>query len=271
MDKEILMEKNHGVIRYLLMVLAIFLAILAVSEFVSIQNKIKEGHYIGADFEARNTITVSDFAEIYAKPNLAIISFSVVSEAKTVGEATKKNTEAMNAVINAIKDKGVDSKDLKTTNYGLYPKYEWVKGQEESLYYPQGRQVLIGYEVNQSVQVKIRELDKSGEIIEAATVAGANQVGSLQFTIEKEDELKSQARAEAIKKAKDKAKELAKQLGVSLERVVSFTEGNVPVYYDYAYKEAAPIGMGGGEGISPQIETGENVIRATVSITYEIR
>ena len=130
--------------------------------------------------------------------------------------------------------------------------------------------MLVGYEVTQSLEVKIRDMAKIGDILQGATDAGANQVGDLQLTVDKQDELKKQAREEAIKKAKARAQELASQLGIKLVRIVNFSEGvSVPYYYDYALKEAA--GMGGETAPSPQIETGENKISVTVTITYEIR
>ena len=170
-----------------------------------------------------------------------------------------ENTEKMNKIINSMKDLGVDEKDLKTTDFNIHPRYD----------YPESGRVLAGYEVTQSLQVKIRDLDKVGQIIQSATNNGANQIGQLSFTIDNEDEFKNQAREEAIKKAKEKAKELANQLGVNLVRIVDFYEsGENPVYYDnYSAKEAYGIG-GGGE--IPSIETGENKVEISVTITYEI-
>jgi len=252
----------------LVVILSAFLLSLIVSTSVGIQNKIKEGKYIGQEIEAKNTITVSDTGEIYAKPDLALTTFSVITEAKTVTEAMAENTRNMNAIINVMKDEGIEEKDLKTTSFTVYPRYEWRKVESEIYPYPPGKRVLVGYEVQQSLQVKIREMAKIGDIIQGATDAGANQVGSLQFTIDQEDELKKEARGQAIDKAKTKAQELASQLGVSLIRITNFSESGVaPRYYELT-KEAA-VGMGGGE--APQIETGENLISVTVSITYEIR
>ncbi len=271
MNNKIINEKCHGSIKYLVGVLTVLFAVLAVSEFVGMENKIKEGRYIGADIETKNTITVSDSSEIFAKPDLAVVNFSVVSEKKTVIEAMEENTKAMNGIVKAMKNKGVEEKDLKTTNFSIYPRYEYDKRAEVYSYpYPEGKRILVGYEVRQSLEVKIRDLAKIGGLIGAATEAGANEIGDLRFTIDKEDELKKQARTEAIKKAKEKAEELAKELGLRLVRVVNFSDADfAPVYYDYLKAEAS--GMGGGGAATPQIETGENVIRSTVSITYEIR
>jgi hypothetical protein len=232
---------------------------------VDVKNKIEEGKYIGQEIKARNTITVSGTGEIYARPDLAQVSFWVIAEAKTVEEAMSKNSEKMNAVIDFIKGKGIEEKDIKTTSFNLYPRYEYHKTSE--IYPPEGKRVLVGYEVRQSLEVKIRDFSKIGEIIQGAIEKGANQVGDLQFTIDKEDELKKQARTQAIKKAKEKAKELASQLGISLGKITNFSES--AVYPRPYFLEKASTGMGGGE--TPQIEPGENKIEVTVSITYEIR
>lgn len=259
-------------ISILLIMLIVFLLSLIVVTAVDIQNKIRQGRYIGQDTETKNTITVSGTGEVYAKPDLCLVSFSVKNEAKTVAEAMTENTAKMNAIIALMKAQGIEKKDLKTTNFNIYPRYEYRKeevGAETWPPQPEGKRVLVGYEITQSLQVKIRNLEKIGEIIQGATDAGANQVRNLQFTIDNQDELKKQAREEAIQEAKDKAKELAGQLDIELVRITNFSEsGIIPrlPYYDFALQEAA----GPGETPAPQIETGENKIEVAVSITYEI-
>lgn len=229
---------------------------------VDIRNKINESP------QATNTITVSGTGEIFVAPDLAQTSFSVITEAKTVGEALAKNTEKMNAIIDFIKGRGVESKDLKTTSFNIFPRYEYQAVEREIYPYPPGKRVLVGYEVSQSLQVKIRDLTKVGAILEGAANAGANQIGDLQFTVDKEDELKKEARSKAITNAKEKANELTSQLGLRIVRIVNFSEsgGGFPIFF--AEKAALPMGMGGD---SAQIETGENKIEVQVSITYEIR
>lgn len=244
--------------------LIVFMAVLTISTAIGAWNKIKESKYIGQEIETRNTITVSDQAEVYAKPDLAMVDFSAVTEAKTVSQAMSQNTAKMNAVIAAVKGLGVDEKDLKTTNFNINPLYQYEK---ETLY-GTGKRTLYGYEVRQSLELKIRDLSKIGQMIEQATAAGANQVGDLWFSIDKQDELRAQAREEAIKKAKQKAEVLAKQLGVKLVRIINFNEnGETPYYF---LKESGYGIGGGGEAVAPEIETGQNKIQANVAITYEI-
>jgi len=101
-------------------VLMILLFVLTIYIFASAQNKIKEGKYIGQEIESRNTITVSGTGEVYAKPDLALTSFSVITEKKEIAEAMAENTTKMNAIIDSIKEQGVEAKDLKTTNFNIY-------------------------------------------------------------------------------------------------------------------------------------------------------
>ncbi len=258
-----LKSKNEKLFPLLVWVVVILLVALFFLTVVIIQNQIKQSKYIGQEIESKNTITVSDSGEVYAKPDLAVVDFSVVNEAETVAEAINQNTQEMNAVIASVKNEGVEDKDLKTTSFNLYPRYEWRNGD-----YYEGERVLVGYEVRQNLEVKIRNMGKIGDIIQEATQAGSNQVGDLQFTIDDEEELKRQARSQAIEKAKNKAKGLAEELDVDLVRIVNFNESSSSPYY-YGLEKAAGIGMV-DEAPSPQIETGENKITVAVSITYEI-
>ena len=263
-DSKIYKYEHKILFKSFCIILMILLSVLTIYIFASAQNKIKEGKYIGQEIESRNTITVSGTGEVYAKPDLAFTTFSVVTEKKEVAEAMEENTKKMNAIINSIKEQGVEEKDLKTTSFSIYPRYEW---REKTQFYPNGRRVLTGYEIRQSLEVKIRDMGEIGVIIQKATDAGANQVGNLQFTVDDEDEVKKQAREEAIKEAKDKAKELASQLDVKLVRIVNFSESGAMPYY---YGIRAETEMASSDAGAPQIEIGENKIEVSVSITYEI-
>lgn len=262
-------KEHKPLLKLLVLILTVFLLVLTVSFLVGIVNKIKEGKYIGRGTSLTNIITVNGVGEVYTKPDLALIDFSVITEAKTVAEALNANSKTMNEVINFIKSQGVEDKDLKTTSFNIYPRYEY---EESSLVYPykEGKRVLVAYEASQTLEVKVRELSKVGSIIEGASSKGANQTGDLRFTVDNQDEFKNQARGQAIEKAKDKANKLVQQLGVKLVRITNFYEGSdfYPYYYD-SRALSLEEGIGGG-GEVPQIETGENKITVNVSITYEI-
>jgi len=247
-------------------VLAIFLLSLTVLSVVVIINQLKVSKYIGRDNIQRNSISVSGVGEVMAVPDLGTISFSVITEADTADEATEENAEKMNAIIEVVKGLSVDEKDIKTTNYNVQPRYDY-DDEKRTYYYGDGDRELVGYEVSQSLQVKIRNIDNAGEIIKSATEAGADQVGGLQFTVDDEDALKIEARELAIVNAKDKAILLADQLEVELVKVMSFSENSYP-YYSYTRNNIS-MDVGSKESV-PTIEPGENKITVNVNIVYEI-
>ncbi|MBU2036949.1 SIMPL domain-containing protein [Patescibacteria group bacterium] len=244
--------------KYLPMAAVSVAALLVIFLAAATYNKVVEGRYMGQGLQYKNTISVVGEGKVVAKPDIGQVSLSVVSDAKTVAAAQKDNTEKMNKITQAMKDLGIEEEDLKTTSYNVMPRYQ----------YSAGRSTIIGYEVTQTLDVKIRDLAKVGEILDKAAGAGANQVGSLTFTFDNPESLQSEARQKAITQAKQKAKDLAASLGVNLGKVTSFSENSVgqpsPMYADEAI-----MGKGGGGGM-PEIQTGQNEIEISVYITYEI-
>ena len=118
----------------------------------------------------------------------------------------------------------------------------------------------------------MRDTKKAGDLLAGVGSRGATNVSGLNFTIGDQDALNAEARGKAIDNAKAKADALAKQLGVSIVRVVGFSEngGGYPIYY--AKSAGATMGMDSAAmPPSPQIATGQNKITSNVTITYEIR
>lgn len=258
----------------------VFIGIVFV--FAKTWNEFRAGMYIGRDVAAQSTINVSADSEVFGKPDIANFSFSVVEEGKTVADAQKLATQKTNQAISVLEKSGVDKdKDIKTLGYNINPKYEYyVQPMYSSMPcsssycppQPVKNPKVIGYEVSQTIEVKIRKLENAGDILTSIGGAGVSNVSGLTFKIEKEDDLKAQARAEAIKKAQEKAEVLADDLGVSLVRVVSFNENSyVPYMYGRGGAEMSVMSKGMDAAIAPEIPTGENSIRSNVNITYEIR
>ena len=268
MDNVDIKNKDGGIRKAVMFFLSLFLVVLTVFVASEAYNSILKSKYIGQDVAQKNVISVAGSSEAYAIPDLALIDFSVVEEAKTVQEATQQNTQKMNAVIDAIKKQGVEDKDLKTAGYSIYPLYEYI---QEACIPPclGGKRVLSGYEVSQTVEVKIRDLAKTGQIIEAATNAGSNQAGDLQFTVENPDQYTAKARAQAIAKALEKAQVIAAQLNVKLGRITAFNEGGASAVPQIMYA-AKSLSDTAEEAAVPQIQTGQNKIEVSVSVTYEI-
>ena len=214
------------------------------------------------DRQNQNQITVSGVGKVYAKPDVAIVSFGVTTEGATVANVISKNSEKMNAVIEAVKKLGVGEKDIQTTNYNLYPQYNYTEAQ--------GR-LFEGYTLSQNVQVKIRDFTKTGDILAKGTEMGSNLVGNLQFTIDDPDQLKQEARAKAIEKAKANAKNLAEKSGISLGKIVNIYE-NSNSYAPMMYDSKMAYGMGGAENlVTPTIEAGQQEIEITINLTYLVK
>ncbi len=242
--------------------LALFLLVGTLSEF-------KSYRFIGSGVTATNTITVSGQGEVFAVPDTGAFTVTVRETAKQVKDAQDAATKKGNAIIDYLKQAGVEDKDVKTTDYSINPQYEWVQGAcPAGSYCPPGKQVLVGYQVSQTLSVKVRDTKKAGDLLSGVGSRGASEVSGLSFTVDDEDALKAQARDKAIAQAKEKADVLAKSLGVSLMRIVGFYENEGPMPYAY--------GMGGAESASmmkavPRVPVGENKIVSNVNVTYEIR
>ena len=235
--------------------------------------------YIGAGVQATNTISVSGHGEVFAVPDIATFYFSVVSDKATVAAAQADATAKINAITEYLASAGIDKKDIQTSDYSVSPQYDYqnsvcpavAPGSTNTVYCPPGRQVLKGYEVRQTTTVKVRDTTKAGNLLTAVGGKGATEVSGLNFTFDNPDATKTDARDKAIADAKQKANVLAKQLGVSLVRVVSFSEnGYSPYPIMYAMGKGG-VAMDSQAANAPEISVGQNKTTSDVSITYEIR
>jgi len=255
---------ESGVGKWVLITLTVFIALQSLIALMSLR-------YIGAGVQPTNVISVSGYGEAFGAADIATFSFSVVSEKSTVAAAQTDATNKINAITKYIKDAGVVEKDIQTTDYSVYPQYEYNQIVCVSYPCPSGRQVLKGYQVRQTTTIKVRDLAKAGELLTGVGGKGATEMSGLNFTFDDPNKLQNDARGKAISDAKTKADQLAKQLGVSLVRVVSFNE-NGGGYPGPMYTKAVGMGMGGDAVQSaPEISVGQNKVSSSVSITYEIR
>lgn len=216
----------------------------------------------------RNTITVSADDKVIAKPDIASISLSVVSKGKTVTEVTTDGNKKMSDVVAALKAMQIDEKDIQTTGYYLNPEQDYSIDRA-----PNQVPTITGYTLSQTATVKVRKIDSVGDVVQKATSLGANEVGSINLTIDDQDKLQDQAREKAFTKAKAKAATLARQAGVSLGEIIGFTDDSAMPYPEmYSSYKAMPMSaMGDATAVpAPSFETGSEEVHASVSITFEI-
>lgn len=230
----------------LLLLFSIFVLTLTLSESLEIRDNLK----------SKEMISFSGEGKVIGIPDVASITFSVTTEGMSTKEVMAENAEKMNEVIKFIKESGVDEKDIKTQALSLSPRYDWVGG----------KRIFQGYELNSTLAVKIRDLEKMSDIIDGAVSKGANQVGNIQFAIDDPEKLKEEARIKAIENAKEMAQSVAKATGLKLGKIVSFSETSGPDIFPYLLKEE--VGGGGG---APEIEKGSLEIEVNVTLTFELK
>ncbi|WP_334544712.1 SIMPL domain-containing protein [Rhizobium leguminosarum] len=208
-------------------------------------------------------ISVTGDGELSVAPDMAIVNFAVVKQAKTAREALDENNKAMNDVLAALKSGGIAERDLQTSGFSIQPQYNYpqpVDGQQQQ---PQ----LIGYQTINSVTVRLRDLAKLGAVIDQSVSLGINQGGDIQFTNDKPDAAIEEARKDAVAEAVKKAKTLSEAAGVKLGRIIEINE-NVPrampqpVYRATMMKEASDAAV--------PVQSGENNYNVSVTVTFAI-
>jgi uncharacterized protein YggE len=207
------------------------------------------------------TLTVTGQGSVSVRPDELRISFAVITEAATVGDALDENSRLARKVIDALKRKGVEDDDIQTTDFSIFPRYSNERKPNES---PE----IIGYRVQNQVRVKTSDMAAAGDLIEAGVGAGANSVAGIQFTVSDEESVYEQAISAAAGDARRKATVLAEAAGVRIVRIVSidleptFGGGPRPMFAAADMRMAA-------EG-APPIEPGEVQTDARVRIVFQI-
>jgi len=258
-------QKVKDSLNSLLQVLTLVLMVSLILIGVSIFKTIREAQYVDDSLKTRDTFQVSGSSEGYYAPDMAQVTFSVISEAETVSEVTNSNSTKMNQVITAMKEIGVSEDDLQTREFNLRPRYEYHDDNDNG-----SRRVLVGYQLTQSLVARLHDLDKVGTALSRGTTAGANDVTNLAFSIEEDEKIRKELREKAITDAKEKAAVLEDQVGFKLGKIINFNESGGsyiprPLFQEsYNYKQ---------EGNAPDvnIESGTNKMEINVTLTYELQ
>jgi uncharacterized protein YggE len=209
----------------------------------------------------QRTLSVSGSGNAYLTPDIAYLYLGVHTEKQTATEAVAENNTQTQKVIKALTDFGIDAKDIRTTNFSIWPmdKYDPLTNQ------PTGEKT---YAVDNTVYVTERKLDQLGDLLDTIVQAGANTVNSIQFDVADKDAALKDARAAAVKDASAKAQELAGAAGVELGELqnVSFLDNQPYPIFD---------GKGGGgaaaEAAAVPIQPGQLTFTVTVNLTYAIK
>jgi uncharacterized protein YggE len=240
------------------------LAILALFLFAEFVNAVGAFGYPSSPIQ--NTITVQGTGKATTTPDVASVSFTVMENASSVSAAQSAATDKANAAIAAMKAAGIADADIQTENYSVSPQYA-PSVCAAGVYCPPSNKI-SGYQVSESVDLKIRDTSTVGDILQKLGDLGVQNVSGPNFGQEDDSATQDSARAAAIKDAQEKAATLAAQLGVHLGKVVSFSENSggypMPVMY-------ASAGSAAKDAAIPNLPVGTSESSVTVSITYAIR
>ncbi|HUY05536.1 MAG TPA: SIMPL domain-containing protein [Candidatus Paceibacterota bacterium] len=218
---------------------------------------------------ATDTVTVNGSGQATLAPDVARVSFTVQNTAPAVADAQAATTKQANAVLGIVKAQGIADKDVKTLSYNISPQYSYPRPCTAGVACPPyGAPTITGYQVSESIQVTVRDLSSVGTLLADLGKLAVQNVSGPDFTLDDTTAGYDAARADAIAKAKAQAALLSSQLGVTLGKIVNFSENSggypTPVY-------AMAAGTSAKSEATPNVPVGENTYNASVSITYEIR
>ncbi|EGP09314.1 SIMPL domain-containing protein [Afipia clevelandensis] len=203
------------------------------------------------------TVSVTGEASISVPPDVAQIDSGVTTEAKTAREASEANNKAMAGVLQALKNSGLAEKDIQTSRLSLSP--QSVPGRN-----PNAPFQITGYRASNRVTVTIRDITKVADTIDVLVGAGANEISGISFAVSKASKLLDDARAEAMADARRKAEIYAKAANITLGAPVSISEETAPGPVPYRK-------MAGAMAASAPVAQGEETLRVSVSVSYELK
>lgn len=208
-------------------------------------------------------ISVMGEGEARVSPDMAVVSLAVLKEAETARAAMDQNNSDMAAVIAALKEEGIAGKDLQTSGLSINPQYVYPNERNS-----EEKPRITGYQVTNSLTVRIRDLAKVGNVLDRSVSLGVNQGGNIIFTNDDTAAAMNEARKRAVEDAVSKAKTLAEAAGVSVGKVVSIIEsGGMPA--PMPMMKASRMQAMGADASVP-VEAGENAYSVQVNVTFEL-
>ena len=203
-----------------------------------------------------STISVSGEGVVTAVPDMASVSVGVTTQAKDAAEAMAANNRAMTSLVATLDTFSIAATDRQSSGFNVYPRYDRPADGRNST-------EITSYVVSNQLTIRVRDIDRLGELLSAVVTSGSNQLGSLSFGNSNAADLLDEARALAVKDAQRKASLYAAAAGGKVGRVVSITESG-----------ASQPGPMMRAGMMMQMEAvpvaaGENEYRAAVSVVFE--
>lgn len=194
-------------------------------------------------------------------PDLATIQAGVVIEAPTASAAMQQNAQRMRGVLAALKAAGIADRDMQTASISLSPQYRYQDGRPP---------VLTGYQASNQINVRFRDIEKSGAILDALVKEGANNISGPDLTVERADTALDEARADAVAKAKARAALYAKAAGLRVDRILLISEQSgqfQPI--DERMRMAVP--MAADAAANSVVVAGERELSVTLTVRFLLK
>lgn len=207
-------------------------------------------------------ICVSSEEKIQATPDIAEITYSVYTQEKDAKSCQTKNAEDVDAVVALLKEKGIDEKEMKTSNVGLNPIYDWNNGRE-----------ITGYEMTTEIVVSSVPIDEAEAIISDSVNAGINSIDSVQYQCSNFDELYAEALKNAITSARKKAELMAEAGGkkvVAMTQVQEVSSSDQAVAYSSGNMKQMAVMEASSADTGTSLLPGQVEVEAKVSVTFSI-
>lgn len=208
-------------------------------------------------------LSVVGEGKVDVTPDTAYVELGIsVEKAPTADDAQKRISERNNQLIAAIKALGIKEEDIKTTNFSVFPSYDWTDG----------RNTPNGYNGNINISVKTTDISLASKIVDTATKEGANQILGTRFVVDSPEKYRAEARDKAIANAREQAKKIADSLGIRLGSVTNVVESSPGVISPmpmYAYEKAAlSVPAAGG---AADLSAGTQTITSVVTLYFDKR
>lgn len=235
---------KHIILAQITIIIAILVALSACEETIILPGD-----------EQINQLRVVGSAKTVKAPDIATTQVGVQTFNREVEAAVAENNKKSEAIINALRQQGIEEKDIRTSQFNIYPQRDWQNGKQGEI---------IGFQVDNMISITIRKLDTVGKVLQAAINAGANNVYGLNFTLDDPEPLKRELRLKAIEDARKQADDIAKAAGVELGKVIAINDVSW-----YVPSKGVSYDRAAAEGAVP-VESGELNITVQVEVVFSI-
>ena len=203
-------------------------------------------------------LNVSAQAEAHRVPDIATLSAGVVTQAVDGNTAMRDNAVQMDKVMAAIKAAGIAERDIQTSGINLSPQYRYAENEAPKI---------TGYQANNTVSLKVRDISKLGKVLDSLAAQGANQINGPSFEIDQPEPVYDEARLAALKKSQARAETYAKALDLKVRRIISISEGG-----GGGFRPVPMMAMSarGKAEMDTAVSPGETEVSVSLDVVFEL-